>query len=104
MDQSAIDAAARPPWSRELFEILLRAGIRYFAYVPDAGNADLITHVQSHQGCRVVLLTTEEEGVAFCAGVDLVGQRAALVLQSSGVGNCGNFFTLIAGVRFPVFM
>jgi sulfopyruvate decarboxylase TPP-binding subunit len=39
---------------------------------------------------RAVVLTTEEEGIAFAAGAWLGGQRAALLMQSSGVGNCIN--------------
>jgi sulfopyruvate decarboxylase TPP-binding subunit len=104
MQESVVDGVAWDSWSRELFEIFLRRGIRYFGYVPDAGNRELMAHVQAHRDCRAVLLTTEEEGVAMCAGVDLVGQRAALVLQSSGVGNCGNLLSLARGARSPILM
>jgi len=104
MQQSMVDGMARESWPQELFDIFLQAGIRYFAYVPDAGNAEFMTHVQSHPDCHAVLLTTEEEGVAFCAGVDLVGQRGALVLQSSGVGNCGNILSLARAARSPILM
>ena len=44
---------------------------------------------------RDVVLTTEEEGVALAAGAWLGGQRAALLMQSSGVGNCINMLSLI---------
>jgi sulfopyruvate decarboxylase alpha subunit len=91
-------------WSKDLFAILLEHGVRFYAYVPDAGNANLVQLVQQHNDTRAVMLTTEEEGVAFCAGVDLVEERAALLMQSSGVGNCGNFFTLIKAAHFPIFM
>ena len=91
-------------WSQTLFTILLEHGVRFYAYVPDAGNANLVVLAQQHNDTQAVMLTTEEEGVAFCAGVDLVGERAAVLMQSSGVGNCGNFFTLIKGARFPMFM
>ncbi len=94
----------REGWSEELFDALIAGGVRYFAYIPDAGNARLIALADRHSQATAVMLTTEEEGVAFCAGVDLVGGRSALVMQSSGVGNCGNFFSLIKGARFPVLM
>ena len=96
--------SVQPDWSRQLFAILLEHEVKLFAFVPDAGNAALVELAQGNTQTRALLLTTEEEGVAFCAGVDLVGKRAALLLQSSGVGNCGNFFSLIKGARFPVFM
>ena len=50
---------------------------------------------------RVVVLTTEEEGVAFACGAALGGERAALLMQSSGVGNCVNMFSLLSAGRFP---
>ena len=40
-------------------------------------------------------------GVA--AGAHLGGARAALLMQSSGVGNCVNFFSLVKGGNFPIF-
>ena len=51
-----------------------------------------------------VVLTTEEEGVGLVAGAALGGQRAALLMQSSGVGNCINMFSLIRNCGFPCFM
>ena len=52
-------------------------------------------------GVRSIPLTTEEEGVALIAGADLGGERAVLLMQSSGVGNCINMLSLIKGGRFP---
>jgi sulfopyruvate decarboxylase alpha subunit len=51
-----------------------------------------------------VALTTEEEGVALAAGAWLGGERAALLMQSSGVGNCINMFSLARTCRFPLLM
>jgi sulfopyruvate decarboxylase TPP-binding subunit len=48
-----------------------------------------------------VVLTTEEEGVALAAGAWLGGERSVLLMQSSGVGNCVNMFSLIGLCRFP---
>ena len=47
------------------------------------------------------MLTTEEEGVALVAGAALGGQRAALLMQSSGVGNCINMFSLMKNCGLP---
>ena len=46
-------------------------------------------------------MTTEEEGVALQCGAHLGGARSVLLMQSSGVGNCVNFFSLVAHGRFP---
>jgi len=91
-------------WSRQLFDQLREAGVALFAYVPDAGNKGLIDCVDAHNETRSVLLTTEEEGVGICAGADLVGERAVVCMQSSGVGNCPNFLSLVKGGRFPMLM
>ena len=51
---------------------------------------------------RAVPLTTEEEGVALAAGAWLGGQRAALLMQSSGVGNCVDMLAMTQACRFPL--
>src|SRR6266536_1906159 len=51
---------------------------------------------------RDVVLTTEEEGIALAAGAWLGGQRAVLLMQSSGVGNCINMLSLARNCRFPL--
>lgn len=94
----------REAWSRVIFERLVDAGVTLFAYVPDFGNAAIIELADVHDRTRSVLLTSEEEGVAVCAGADLVGERAVLCMQSSGVGNCVNFLSLVKGGRFPILM
>ena len=91
-------------WPKQLFDDLQTAGVTLFPYVPDAGNKALIEHAQMHNATRPVLLTSEEEGIALAAGADLVGQKAAVCMQSSGVGNIANFLTFSKGGRFPVLM
>lgn len=91
-------------WQDQLFEALKRAGIRQVAYVPDAGHARLIECCKADPAIRDVVLTTEEEGVALAAGAWLGGQRAALLMQSSGVGNCINMLSLVRACRFPMLM
>ncbi len=88
-------------WPHELYDLLRRAGVTQFAYVPDAGHKVLIDRSLADPDAHSVPLTTEEEGVALLAGADLGGARAVLLMQSSGVGNCINMLSLIAGARFP---
>jgi sulfopyruvate decarboxylase TPP-binding subunit len=73
-------------------------------YVPDAGHARLIELCQGDAAIRAVPLTSEEEGVALLAGAWLGGQRGALLMQSSGVGNCINMLSLTKACRFPLVM
>jgi sulfopyruvate decarboxylase alpha subunit len=95
---------APPAWPDRLFDVLKRAEVRQVGYVPDAGHSRLIERCRADPDIRDVLLTTEEEGVALAAGAWLGGQRAALLMQSSGVGNCVNMFSLMRTCRFPLLM
>jgi len=91
-------------WPDRLFDTLKRADIRQVGYVPDAGHARLIDRCRADSQIRDVVLTTEEEGVALAAGAWLGGARAALLMQSSGVGNCINMLSLMRTCRFPMLM
>ena len=88
-------------WPDQLFDVLKGADIRQVGYVLDAGHARLIARCKADNDIRDVVLSTEEEGVALAAGAWLGGQRSALLMQSSGVGNCINMFSLISACRFP---
>ncbi len=100
MEAPRVEAAA---WPQKVFDVLKRGGVRQVAYVPDAGHAHLIRRAQADPQIRDVVLTTEEEGVALAAGAWLGGERAVLLMQSSGVGNCVNMFSLLENCRFPFF-
>jgi sulfopyruvate decarboxylase alpha subunit len=89
-------------WPDQLFDVLKGADIRQVGYVPDAGHARLIARCKADNDIRDVVLSTEEEGVALAAGAWLGGQRSALLMQSSGVGNCINMLSLINICRFPL--
>lgn len=96
--------ASPPDWPDRLFDTFKRADIRQVGYVPDAGHARLIERCRADAGIHDVALTTEEEGVALAAGAWLGGERAALLMQSSGVGNCINMLSLMRSCRFPLLM
>jgi sulfopyruvate decarboxylase alpha subunit len=91
-------------WPDRLFDTLKRADIAQVGYVPDAGHARLIDRCRADAQIHDIVLTTEEEGVALSAGAWLGGQRAALLMQSSGVGNCINMLSLMRTCRFPMLM
>ena len=91
-------------WPDQLFETIKRGGVRQVGYVPDAGHARLIDRCRADPDIHDVVLTTEEEGIALAAGAWLGGQRAALLTQSSGLGNCINMLSLARTCRFPLLM
>jgi sulfopyruvate decarboxylase alpha subunit len=95
------EAKHEAAWQQAVFDALKAGGIRQIAYVPDAGHAAAIRAAQADPEIRDIVLTTEEEGVALACGAWLGGQRAALLMQSSGVGNCVNMFSLLRNCRFP---
>jgi sulfopyruvate decarboxylase alpha subunit len=92
-----------PAWQEAVFKVLKEGGVRQIAYVPDAGHSHAIRSAIADPDIEDVVLTTEEEGVALVSGAWLGGQRAVLLMQSSGVGNCVNMFSLLQGADFPFF-
>ena len=91
-------------WWKDIYSAFKKADIKQVAYVPDAGHAELIDACIADNDIRAVPLTTEEEGIAMLAGAWLGGQRGALLMQSSGVGNCINMLSLARICRFPLLM
>ena len=91
----------RTTWQADVFAALKAANITQLAYVPDAGHAHLIEAAHADPTMHAVVLTTEEEGIALAAGAWLGGQRACLLMQSSGVGNCINMLSLPVNCRMP---
>ena len=98
-----VDSAVESPvsWPEDIFAVLQRFDVRQVPYVPDAGHSQLIQRVLASPAMRGIPLTTEEEGVALLAGAWAGGQRGVLLMQSSGVGNCINMFSLTQIFRFP---
>lgn len=88
-------------WRQAVVDTLRAGRVEQIAFVPDAGHAHAIEAAAEDPDVRDVVLTTEEEGVALVAGAWLGGQRAALLMQSSGVGNCVNMFSLLHSCRIP---
>lgn len=97
-------ASTAPPWQRQILPILKSFDVRHVVYVPDAGHAEAIRSAESDNGIVSLALTTEEEGIGYLAGAWLGGERGALLMQSSGVGNCINTLALQAMSRFPLLM
>jgi sulfopyruvate decarboxylase alpha subunit len=89
-------------WQDGVFAALKQARVRQVGYVPDAGHARLIELAHADADMHAVVLTTEEEGIALAAGAWLGGQRAVLLMQSSGVGNCVNMLSLPLNCRMPL--
>ncbi len=90
-------------WQDGVYAALKGLGVSQIGYVPDAGHARLIERAHADNDMAAVVLTTEEEGIALSAGAWLGGQRTALLMQSSGVGNCINMLSLPINCRMGFF-
>ena len=97
-------AANETDWPAQIFEKFKQLDIRQVGYVPDAGHTQLIKACHADKDIKSVSLTGEQEGIGLCAGAWLGGQRSALLMQSSGVGNCINLLGLAQECRFPLLM
>ena len=104
MDSTAGSKLSGADWPEGIYRAFKGAGIRQVAYVPDAGHSALIQRCHADNEMRTVVLTTEEEGVAMLAGAWLGGDKGALLMQSSGVGNCINMLSLARSCRMPLVM
>ena len=100
-DDAKDDTQAGQSWPLQIYKTLKAHGVSQISYVPDAGHSRLIELSHADPAIQTTVLTTEEEGVALSAGAWLGGDRSVLLMQSSGVGNCVNMFSLAASCRLP---
>ncbi|MDO9325230.1 MAG: sulfopyruvate decarboxylase subunit alpha [Methanoregula sp.] len=71
-----------------VIDILKEHGISHIASIPCDKAKDLCFMLPDH--FDHTCLTREEDGIGVCAGLALAGQRPAMVIQSSGLGNSLN--------------
>ena len=93
--------APAPAWQEDVYAALKKRGVQQIVHVPDSGHSHTIREAQRDPAIHDVVLTTEEEGVAVVSGAWLGGQKAVLLMQSSGVGNCVNMFSLLQMCQLP---
>ncbi|SFU94379.1 MULTISPECIES: thiamine pyrophosphate-binding protein [unclassified Methylobacterium] len=98
------DEASPHDWQDDVYRVLRETGVKHVVYVPDAGHSVAIRMAEADDEIHSVVLTTEEEGIGYLAGAWLGGERGALLLQSSGVGNCINTLALQVCARFPLLL
>ena len=93
-------------WAAALCSGLHAAGIRHVVYVPDNPLSHVLASLRGdYPDIRTTLATREEEGFGIAAGLYLGGQRPAILLQSSGLGNSLNAITsLVIPYQIPMFI
>lgn len=91
-------------WPADVHGVLREEGISQIGTVPDAGLTRLLDLCSADNAMRVMTLTREDEGIGLVTGAWLGGERAALLMQSSGVGNVINALSLPAVCKTPCLM
>jgi sulfopyruvate decarboxylase alpha subunit len=101
----ALNSSSEVDWPAAIHQALAAHAVRQIAYVPDAGHKRLLELCAADPAMRSIALTTEEEGIGLLAGAWLGGERGALLMQSSGVGNCINAIASITrACQFPLLL
>jgi sulfopyruvate decarboxylase alpha subunit len=91
-------------WPDRIHAVFKKYNVRQVGHVPDTGHTRLIALCAQDNEIKDVVLTSEAEGPGLVLGATLGGERAALLMQSSGVGNCVNMLSLMRSCRFPLLM
>jgi sulfopyruvate decarboxylase subunit beta len=81
---------------QDLLDILESCGIDILCSLPCDRVKRLICMADGADFIHLHM-TREEEGVGICAGAALAGKRAAMIVQSSGVGNMINALVSLTG-------
>jgi len=95
-------AAAAPPWARTILEAFRSESVRNLVFLPDTVMGRLLALAEEDPFFRLVGVHREEEAVGILAGLFMGGQRGAMLVQSSGLGNTLNALgSLAMAYRIP---
>lgn len=88
-----------------MLDALAAQDVAFLPFLPDGVLAPLIDRASLRAEFTPIQVTREEEGVAIAAGMHLAGQRSALLMQVSGLGNSLNVLgSLVLAQRIPLLM
>jgi sulfopyruvate decarboxylase alpha subunit len=95
-----------PTWAAGVCAGLQASGCRHVVYVPDNPLSQVLAVLSAdYPELRTTLATREEEAVGIAAGLALGGERPALMMQSSGVGNAVNgLASLLVAYHLPALL
>jgi len=101
-DQSSQANGSHADWPDRIHAVFKKFNVRQVGHVPDTGHTRLISLCAQDNEITDVVLTSEAEGPGLVLGATLGGERAALLMQSSGVGNCINTFSILQNCGAPI--
>ena len=87
---------AVPDWTHAILDALHAAGVSNLSYVADSLLGGMIAAAEASGDFRLLPVHREEEAIGVVCGLYVGGQRGAVLLQSSGVGNCLNALGALA--------
>jgi sulfopyruvate decarboxylase alpha subunit len=97
-------AADAPGWAHTLLAAFRAEDIHHLVFLPDTvmGRLLALAEAQEDDYFTLVNVHREEEAVGILAGLYLGGQRGAMLVQSSGLGNALNALgSLAMAYRIP---
>jgi sulfopyruvate decarboxylase alpha subunit len=96
------EAAAAPAWAHAILDAFRAEEVRNLVFLPDTVMGRLLALAEQNPFFRLVGVHREEEAVGILAGLFMGGQRGAMLVQSSGLGNTLNALGSLAMVyRIP---
>ena len=100
-------AADAPGWAQTILTAFRTEAIRNLVFLPDTvmGRLLALAEAQEDDFFRLINVHREEEAVGILTGLFLGGQRGAMLVQSSGLGNTLNALGSLAmayHIPFPL--
>src|SRR5205807_9047794 len=99
------EAAAAPEWARTLLGAVKSEEIHHLVFLPDTVMGRLLALAEEDAFFRLHGVHREEEAVGILTGLFMGGQRGAMLVQSSGLGNTLNALgslAMVYGVPLPL--
>jgi sulfopyruvate decarboxylase alpha subunit len=95
-------AEAAPAWARSVLQAFRDEDVRNLVFLPDTVMGRLLALAETDPFFRLVGVHREEEAVGVLSGLFMAGQRGAMLVQSSGLGNALNALgSLAMAYRIP---
>ena len=90
-------------WATSLVQCFKDADISLIASVPDVNLDQATSLMEEDPFFHLVSATREEEAIGIAVGAYAVGRKSAVLMQSSGFGNCVNAIgSLCIPARVPI--
>lgn len=91
-----------PEWAKDVLEAFREDDVRNLVFLPDTVMGRLLASAEADPFFKLISVHREEEAVGILTGLSLGGERGAMLIQSSGLGNSLNALgSLALAYRIP---